>query len=149
MPSDAPDIRESHMKRCCWLVCVLLLSGCGSGTYPVHGKLVWKDGAPATELAGSNVTFESTDQKTSAVGSIQPDGSFQLTTTKTNDGAPAGDYKVLIMLVGRPLVPGDDTRMAPGPIDSRYSEISTTNLTAKVTPGTNQITLTLERNQAQ
>jgi hypothetical protein len=97
-------------------------------------------------LAGSNVTFESTDQKTSAVGRIEADASFQLTTNKPNDGAPPGTYKVLLMEVGRALVPGDDTRMAPGLIHSRYSDLSTTDLTAEVTPGVNQVTLTVERN---
>ncbi len=127
------------------LILIPLLFGCGSGLYPVEGKVVWKDGGPATELAGSNIIFEAAD--TSALGSIQPDATFRLTTNKPNDGAPAGDYKVLILEVGRkPLPGGDGTTLAPTIIDSRYSDPSTSDLTAQVKPGANQVTLTVERN---
>jgi hypothetical protein len=124
---------------------ILLLGGCGSGIYPVEGQVVWKDGSSATELAGSNVIFEGPE--TSAVGSIRPDATFRLTTNQPDDGAPAGDYKVLVIEVGRKSLPGGDGSMlAPGVIDSRYADPSTSGLTATVKPGTNQVTLTVERN---
>jgi hypothetical protein len=111
---------------------------------------MWKDGGPATELAGSNIIFEANDHKTSALGSVQTDGTFRLTTNNPNDGAPAGDYKVLIIEVGRkPLPGGDGTQLAPTVVDSRYADPSTSDLTATVKPGLNQVTLTVERNTEQ
>jgi hypothetical protein len=125
---------------------VALLCGCGSGTYPVEGRLVWKDGTPATELAGSNVIFDGVDQKSSALGSIQPDGSFRLTTHNPNDGAPAGDYNVLVIEVGRkPLGGAEPGALAPGVMDERFADPSTSKLTATVKPGKNSVTLTVER----
>jgi hypothetical protein len=138
------------MRHVCWIIPFLLLAGCGSGTYPVEGKVLWKDGSPASDLAGSNVIFEGVDKKNSAVGSIQADATFRLMTNKPDDGAPAGDYKVLIIEVGRHALPGGDgSEMAPGKIDSRYADPSTTDLRATVKPGVNPVTLTVERNSTR
>jgi hypothetical protein len=129
------------------LVLVVLLLGCsGDGIYPVEGQVVWRDGAPAKDLAGSLIFFEQPEKQISARGQIQADGSFRLTTTNEDDGAPTGEHKVLIIEVGRKSLGGpDSTAIAPGKIDTRYSSHSTTDLTATVKPGTNKITLTVER----
>jgi hypothetical protein len=131
------------------LVLTAAVGGCGGdGICPVEGQVVWKDGTPAKELAGSQVIFNLPEKQTSARGSIQADGSFRLTTKKPDDGALAGDYKVLILEVGRkPLGGPDSTLLAPGVLDSRYSDPSTTDLKVTVKPGTNQITLAVERNR--
>jgi hypothetical protein len=123
------------------------LGGCGkSGIYPVEGKVVWKDGKPAKELAGCLVTFNQAEKRTSSTGTIQADGGFRLTTTKPDDGAPAGEHQVLILEVGRkPLGGPDPTLLAPSVIDTRYADPSTSGLTATVKPGPNTITLTVER----
>ena len=124
-----------------------LLSGCaGDGIYPVEGQVVWKDGSPAKELAGSRVIFNLPEKQTGANGIIQADGSFRLTTNKPNDGAIAGEYKVLIIEVGRKSLGGpDSTAIAPGAMHSRYSDPNTTDLKATVGPGPNNVTLTVER----
>ena len=125
-------------------ILAMLLCGCGSGLYPVEGKVVWKDGSPATELAGSIVTFEGPE--TSSIGSIQPDATFQLTTHNPNDGAPPGEYEVVVIEVGRKALPGGDgTMMAPGIIDSKFSQLGASGLKATVVGGENKITLTVER----
>ena len=125
----------------------LLLSGCyGSGIYPVEGRVNWRDGTPATDLAGSNITFENAEKKTSSQGRIQADGSFRLTTLEDNDGAPDGEHTVLIMEVGRKSAGGEDpTLMAPGKVDTKYLTPATSDLRAKVTTGANTITLTIDR----
>lgn len=132
------------------LALTAFLGGCGSGIYPVEGKVVWKDGKPATELAGSSVIFDLPEKQTGAIGIIQPDGSFRLTTAQPNDGALAGDYKVMVVEAGRkPRGGPDPTELAPGRMDSRFADPSTTDLTATVKPGVNQITLTVERNSTR
>jgi hypothetical protein len=128
-----------RLRAACSLgwVCALFLSGCGSGLYPVEGQVVWKDGAPATELP---------EKQTSARGSIQADGTFRLTTISPDDGALPGDYKVLVIEIGRKALGGPDaTAIAPGAMNSKYSDPSTTDLQATVRAGPNKITLTLER----
>jgi len=122
------------------------LPGCGSGYYPVDGQVAWKDGKPATELAGSLVIFECAEKKSSAQGVIQADGKFKLTTLNPNDGATAGEHVVLVMEVGRKSLGGPDgTNLAPSKIDTRYATPSTTDLRATIKRGVNTITLTVER----
>ena len=81
---------------------LLLMTGCTSGvvlpkTYPAGGTVVYKGGQPMT---GGSVQFSlESDPLLRVMGAIQNDGAFTLTTTKENtraDGAPEGDYKVLV-----------------------------------------------------
>ena len=136
------------MRSISLLGLVLLLCGCGKGDgpFPVEGKVVWEDGTPATELANAIVIFDLPEKQTSARGNIQADGTFKLTTHKPNDGALAGDYKVLIIEVGRKSGGGPDpSDIAPGVMDSMYSDPTNTDLLATVKPGINQVTLTVKR----
>jgi hypothetical protein len=129
------------------LACSLALAtGCGDGgVHPVEGLVTWKSGAPAKELAGSLVFFELSETQTSSTGTIQEDGSFQLTTYQPNDGAPAGEHTVLILEVGRKSLGGpDSTAIAPSKIDTRYATPATSDLRATVKPGKNNITLVVE-----
>lgn len=128
------------------LLLTAFLTGCGGGVGPVEGRVAWKDGAPARELAGCQVIFDLPEKQTSARGTIQADGSFRLTTNKPDDGALAGDYKVLLIEVGRkPRGGPDSTELAPGLIDARYADPSTTDLRATIPPGGGKVTLTVER----
>lgn len=72
------------------------LAGCGSGSnppVPVSGKVVL-EGKP---VEGAVVTFHSKDPGgRSASGRTGSDGTFKLTTVKTDDGAPPGDYVITI-----------------------------------------------------
>ena len=123
-----------------------LVGGCGGGLNPVEGTVLWKDGSPAKELAGSHVVFDLPEKQISARGIVQSDATFRLTTRKPDDGAPAGDYQVLVIEVGRKSLGGPDaSAIAPGVMDSKFSDPRTSGLTATVKPGTNKITLTVER----
>jgi hypothetical protein len=130
-------------------IALVFLAGCGSGgVHPVDGQVVWKDGTPAKDLAGSLVIFELPEKQTSSRGSIQADGSFRLTTAKENDGAPAGEHTVLILEVGRKSLGGpDSSAIAPGKIDTRYATPATSDLRATIKPGKNNLTLTVERSK--
>lgn len=126
----------------------VLPCGCGQGDgpFPVDGKVVWDDGQPATELVNAQVIFDLPEKRTSARGTVQPDGSFRLTTHKPDDGALAGDYKVMVIEVGRKSAGGSDpTAIAPGVMDSVYSDPSTTDLVVTIKPGNNPVTLTVRR----
>ncbi len=124
----------------------VILCGCGSGLYPVEGQVVWKDGTPATELQHSSVVFDHPGKQTSSRGAIQADGSFKLTTNSPNDGAFPGEYKVLVLEVGRKSIGGPDgSALAPGAVDTKYADPSTTTLLETVKAGPNKLVLTVER----
>ena len=123
-----------------------LVTGCfGGGLYPVEGQVTWKDGRPATEIAGSLIFFEQAEKQTSSQGIVQPDGSFRLNTLDENDGAPDGEHTVYIIEVGRRSAGGEDgSAIAPGKIHTKYMTPSTSDLRATVKPGTNKITLQVD-----
>lgn len=123
----------------------LSLGGCASGLNSVEGQVVWKDGGPAGELAGSHVVFDLPEKMTGARGLVKPDGSFRLTTSKPEDGALEGDYKVAVIEVRKAAGGPDSGAIAPGLLDPRFYDASTSGLKATVKPGLNKITLTVER----
>lgn len=123
---------------------LLALGGCG-GTpqYPVRGKLVYADNEqPVTELAGFDVYFTSEALKTTARGSIQKDGTFQLGTAKETDGALAGEYVVhLTQPFRQPERPFVGDRV----VDPAYEDPARTDLKAEVKPGNNEFVFKLRR----
>lgn len=70
---------------------LLVVSGCG-GRESVSGT-VRREGEP---LATGKVIFSPVSGGKLAFGAIQPDGTFQLTTESADDGAVAGQYRVMI-----------------------------------------------------
>lgn len=77
------------------LACLLLvpLVGCGKPMHPVKGVVHFKDGTP---LPAGRVVIDFDDGKTGAWGAIRADGTFEMGTNTTNDGVPAGTYKVYL-----------------------------------------------------
>jgi hypothetical protein len=81
-------------------VAIVLLAAASCGPagpklHPVKGKVLY-EGNPA---AGASVVFEPVDGSGDTAkpsGLVGPDGSFTLTTYPHGDGAPAGEYVVLV-----------------------------------------------------
>ena len=122
---------------------MLVAAGCGSDLNPIDGQVVWSDtGAPAKELEGAQVTFELPEKNTNSIGIVQADGSFQVMTAKPNDGAYAGSYTVTI--AERRQSAGGEL-MAPTKADIRYADRGKSDLKAEVKPGSNKITLKVDR----
>jgi hypothetical protein len=134
--------------RCAALFAAVLVFGCGGGDgpFPVDGTVMWEDGTPAKELHLGSVVFDLPEKRISSRGMIQPDGTFHLTTHKRDDGALLGTYKVMVIEGARKALPGGNgTQLAPGHMDSMYSDPATTDLTATVEPRKNVITLKVRR----
>jgi hypothetical protein len=74
-------------------VIALVLSGCGAQMMPVRGSVA-RDGNP---LRGGKIEFTPVAKGQPAVGLIQPDGTFQLSTNRENDGAMAGGYRITVL----------------------------------------------------
>jgi len=101
------------------LIAIGVVAGCGSGRpdlVPVSGKVLYK-GAP---LGFGSVVFQPENGR-SAIGKIQPDGTFTLGTYSASDGARPGRHRVTVscydgqqpgresagdgLALGKPLVP--------------------------------------------
>jgi hypothetical protein len=86
-------------KRCVrwgsFLAAVLVTTaGCGGGSKPVRVEgTVTLDGKP---LPRATVSFMPVGEGRAASGETDADGSFRLTTFRTNDGALPGEYKVVV-----------------------------------------------------
>ena len=125
------------------LLCGALL-GCGDDgripTYAVNGTVAFPDGTP---LSGGSVICLSDSGGTtlSARGLIGEDGTFELGTYETDDGAIEGRHLVAI----DPPLPTDfnpDAGPPPDVIHRRYRQHDTSGLVLVVSPdGPNEVTL--------
>jgi hypothetical protein len=124
------------------LVLLALIAGCGSGRHPVAGRVTYEDGTP---VEGGTVIGEATvDGKAVGVqGNIDKDGSFSWGTERAGDGAPAGQYRVIVM----PVALGD-SELAEGKqpaVDGKYTRYDTSGITFEVKPGKNELNITVTR----
>ena len=124
----------------------LALSGCGGdhvppprAVHPVEGQVIW-NGKP---LVGARVTFYPKSWKTDKGNNYPtaltgPDGRYKLTTHAANDGAPEGEYTVLV--VYNELVPVGEGKM-PGAnvLPKKYERPETSGLDVQVAKGPNVV----------
>jgi len=98
-----------------WAVLVsALCAGCGSSPalpvsppVPVKGRVTFR-GKPLTQ---GRIVLEPTDGGHDAEGTIQPDGTFALTTFKEGDGALLGVHRVVIADADRTVTPKKETHV--------------------------------------
>jgi hypothetical protein len=112
----------------------------GPETHPVRGRILL-DGQP---LPQASVVFHPLSEELSAVvrpsGQAGGDGFYTLSTYRSGDGAPAGEYAVTIEW--RPLIDTCDLPgSVPGPnrLPRRYSRPETSPLRVRVVPGNNEL----------
>lgn len=103
---------------------MITLAGCDRGpTYvPVTGTVKYSDGTvPTGDIA--SITFQpasaAPDTK-GASGTIQPDGTFSLTTINPGDGARPGDYVVKVNVMKG--YPGGTSLVADTPLKATVTE---------------------------
>jgi hypothetical protein len=123
----------------------LLVGGCGGGEtiYPVSGTVHFEDGAPVPFGA---IEFRNEKSGLSARGKLDRSGAFLLGTLSSNDGAPAGSYRVIIVQFfdSPPSGHSDKVRMeaeheqhdprADARVAAELSDYSTSPLRAEVSP---------------
>jgi hypothetical protein len=119
---------------------LLLAAGCGGPTMAkVTGTVaIEPGGAP---LKGGIVTLLPADDPTkpSAVGDVEQDGTFVVSTYKKGDGAEVGRYLVTVI-----PVQDDYNARNPRPIDARFGDPATSKLEFVVEPGkANVLTITV------
>src|SRR5687768_432734 len=110
----------------------------GKPVHPVRGQLFVKK-APAV---GAELIFvpvdepdEPTDPRPRAV--VGEDGSFALSTHGDGDGAPAGEYVVVVTWPGKVLPDGREE--PPDKLFGRYADPRRSRLRATVKEGTNEL----------
>jgi len=120
---------------------LIVLGGCARRTYPVKGQVVFEDGTPAAELNGYLIMFQSPEQKSSATGEIQPDGTFTMGTFRDGDGAMLGKQRVAIM----PAPPPGGRPRPPSVLPAKYATFDTSPLEVEITPSRSELTIQVER----
>ncbi len=128
-------------------LCLVVLSGFGGCSasdavgnltvYPVKGKVLLADGKPLTT---GRVAFVSPEKGLEFSGPIGPDGSFSIRYGE-KEGAPEGKYIIRIdpeaakgLAKGKPK-----KRSAAFPFPEKYTDETTSSLTAAVKAGQNDL----------
>lgn len=141
-PSPSRGGRAQRIRSSLAILLFILFaseSGCtedGPKTYPVKGKVTYKDGKPVTS---GNILFESvSDTKIQAAGDLQADGSFELGSNLGKPGTVAGDHRVLII----PPLAEFGQKAA---VSNKYASFETSGLKATIKEGGNTVELVIEK----
>jgi hypothetical protein len=124
-------------------MCCLALVSCGKRehrypVYPVTGKVLFRN-QPAR---GAFVVFHPVEEldrerlKMLPCGRVGDDGTFRLTSYDTEDGAPAGEYIVVIIWPAKAEGMSDEEE-GPYQLQGRFARPDVSSLRAKVTEGEN------------
>ena len=125
------------------VMCTSLVTGCGKpaglpNMVPIRGTVSY-DGSMLTE--GTVIYAPIASEGRQARGTIQPNGSFRLTTLREHDGAQHGEYKIVVIaLEPHPGEPPsrEEVEAAGGRINrgyvipERYTSAARTTLTDSV-----------------
>jgi hypothetical protein len=122
------------------LLCCISCSSGKRKLYPVRGKVLC-EGKPAEDAI---VTLHALDasQPMAQVssGRVKADGSFAIGTYDPEDGAPPGDYKVIIIwLPPNALARISPDGRLPNNLPDLYSDAKTTPLKIQVNEGPNDL----------
>lgn len=136
---------------CGVVIAVAVSAGCGGKLNSVRGTVRFPDGAP---VSTGRILF--TSAASSASGTIQKDGGYQLGSIRAGDGVAAGTYAVAITAAvseeGRaqslPTTPGEaqsyrEERAVTWLVDPKYASPETSGLHAEVVSGKNIINFTV------
>ncbi len=116
-----------------------LLAGCaGADRQPVIGTVTFGDGSP---VEGVVVLFECDQPPVSAFGKTDANGDYRLGTSTTGDGAPCGDYRVLITVPGAANPDQAPQRL----FHPRFGDFETSGLRYTVVGGENRFDIRLAR----
>lgn len=130
------------LKTLVALPVLVLTMGCGSGRYPVSGKVCYEDGTPVE--AGSVIGEATVEGKPAGVqGNITKNGSFSWGADHPGDGALPGVYRVAVM----PVALGD-SEIAEGKlpaVEGKFTRFETSGITFEVKPTVNELNITVTK----
>jgi hypothetical protein len=118
-------------------------AGCGKAepehvaVFPTKGKITFK-GQPT--VGATVLLYAKTPQEKVPAprASVAPDGTFKLSTFKTGDGAPEGEY-VLTVKWYKPVKNGSDVVSGPNVIPAKYTQAQSSTIVVRVAAGENSL----------
>lgn len=118
-----------------------MLSGCHKKTekpvHPVRGRVLVR-GGPIKDCRVVFYPLDDPNDPERPEGYTDADGWFELAARRTEKGAAAGAYKVILIWRDRNPDPyADEAWRGPNKFGPKYGELATTELRAKVAPGEN------------
>lgn len=125
------------------LTAISLCAGCDDGRpplYPVHGTVRFATGDPVRNAA---IELVPDSASPSPRGRIDSEGSFRLGTYAADDGAPAGEYRVVVVQPVPPSAPAalaklgaehDAHRSAVRVVSLKHAAPDTTEVRCTVAP---------------
>jgi hypothetical protein len=148
--------RQLALGLCLSLMFPLLNSGCGADpSMPKLGKVTGNVTYKGQPVKAGSVTFTPDSVKggatgQNALGQIEPDGSYELTTFNTGDGAILGQHVVTVQAYAdteafKPKADGTYSYKLPKPtIPLKYTKSDTTPLRLTVAEGANKLDIELK-----
>jgi uncharacterized protein DUF6795 len=145
-----PRITASRLAAVAGAVLALAVvaSGCSRQAptvevHPVTGQVTY-NGKPA---AGAHVAFHPRTQQVAhptPSAKVDAQGNFSLTTYRSEDGAPIGEYRVTVEL--RPVIAKQgEIELGPNILPPQYSSPKTTKVVARVAEGPNSVPIKIVR----
>ncbi len=145
--------RSLTRPRCLMLPLLLvsisaLSAGCGKKNEFPTAKVTGKVTLDGTPLKFGSLLFVPEGNFPSAEGNIHPDGTYDLGTYSTSDGAVVGKHKVMInaRVAAGASLPEDAVKGAAGTVSAipeHYGDMVKSPLTADVKAGSNTINFDL------
>jgi len=121
----------------------LFLTGCGSETgpqcHPVAGQVLFQGQPLAEAMVVFHPLLPTTEKIPQPIATTDAAGRFVLTTLKSSDGVPAGEYAITIELREPRLIGEEIVRDGPNLLPVQYASPKDTPLRYKVTPGKNEV----------
>src|SRR5262245_9503502 len=142
---------QGTVGRCFRCALVSLLTGAVAAcsnkipTYPVHGKVVYKDGTPIRGGGGLMIWFESTTSPYHrASGLVDANGEFVLSFIEAGSGAPEGEHRIRFDPGTEHMQPSAEIALGKK-MPPRYLEFRTSDLKQMITRGDNVVVVEVDR----
>jgi hypothetical protein len=148
-----PEVRHRQGNVGWWfrwaIVAALTATGAGCGnkipTYPVRGKVVYKDGTPIRGGGGLMIWFESTTPPYHrASGLVDANGEFVLSFIEAGSGAPEGEHRIRFDPGTEHMQPSAEIALGKK-MPPRYLEFRTSGLKQTITRGENVVVVEVDR----
>ena len=132
------------------LLLVIAFSGCGSSrqqdrvpVFPAQGTATLEGRAPKGALIVLHPKTANGHAANATLlrphGTIHSDGSFELTSYETNDGAPVGQYAVTFEFHKIVKYPNGESGPGPNLVPKKYSKPETSPLVVQIVQGENKL----------
>ncbi|MCE9529328.1 MAG: hypothetical protein K8R36_25040 [Planctomycetales bacterium] len=131
------------LSRTLFFSVFLLLAGCDGETgprcYSVQGKVVYQNRPLAEAMVVFHPLTAPAEESPQPIGHTDVAGQFVLTTLKSGDGAPVGEYSITVELREPRQIGEEIVRDGPNLLPAKYANPKETPLRHKVIPGQNDV----------